>query len=955
MVSDTHTGAEQNARPDRSGQPPLFLGADRLYRLIGALYQRTRLGDRPRRLTSTETEVRWGEPAERRDRAGRKGLPMVCLVRPSDVANLLAGVDRLLTEAKRVGVPHVYLDFVDDTRPDDEQTAPDELKKADVLVVRTKLREIRNGLVRSRNARGRRLSFPLFTLVDSLMSKDIDENDQNPDDAVRRHLSDQSGLQRIRAAVRSADNDIPDQYSLWRIPLWLGYLITLGLYRARLTGRVPVLSGRYRWFLLQPHLAPEMSGTFVRFAERLVNREWQKEAPEYVARLLVNSFLEDLRRGYRLRPWQVRARRMTYPTLLLDNITITNGGYALLKLINTIRNQVGTFDPLLVVSASTAVPPDAGHRYHGRPQYEAIESATAYNAWQDRLLRDRRARQEIAWYLPIKVTAVVTDDDHRRAAAGLGAFGGFDPGQTAARPHWVVSRSLRIVVAVLLLVAAGGSVWRYQNDHCGIWGWYGWDINLHGTPSDCVGYTDGSNNPFYPQGDQTIQTVVETIATQNGRADQQHQGAPQRPFVTIVYLGALDTSGTSASALTAERESLAGVAVAQNYALNADSPDDPIVRVLIANAGPAMTEGPQVANQLRALAATDSSVIGVVGLDMSSQATARTVAALTNAGLPIVAAPLSEDALAPNDPMYFQVAPPNAREAQMVAEFAAEQADRGTTSRVVRVYYSADPNDTYSTNLRQDAESAFHDRGFTVDSVCYQPSPTGGTPSCPAGPAPGQRDQLVGDATAAGSDTCGHRGFVFFAGRGLPDYADFLKAAGQCPGASLGQTIYIGGDDVSRYVADPHDFGSVREVPFYYVSFAPTPDTQQQPANTFYTNLKALFPFESNPANSRSRDGHAAMSYDAAQVLLNAAESLHTTASGIPVTPGTVWRQIVARSFQGASGIIDYGRNLDQQFPSNKSLTIMRVAASNGEMTATVQATCGNTGTTPGPTLAHCP
>lgn len=73
------------------------------------------------------------------------------------------------------------------------------------------------------------------------------------------------------------------------------------------------------------------------------------------------------------------------------------------------------------------------------------------------------------------------------------------------------------------------------------------------------------------------------------------------------------------------------------------------------------------------------------------------------------------------------------------------------------------------------------------------------------------------------------------------------------------------------------------------------------------------------------------------------------------MTPGTVWRQIIARSFQGASGVIDYGHNLDQQFPSNKALTIMQVAATNGEMTATVQATCGKTGTTPGPTLAHCP
>jgi hypothetical protein len=74
-------------------------------------------------------------------------------------------------------------------------------------------------------------------------------------------------------------------------------------------------------------------------------------ALEYVARLLVNAFLEDLRRAYLLRPWHLlRRRRMTYPMLLLDNIAVDNGGYLLLRLVNDVRNQVGVFDPLLVVA-----------------------------------------------------------------------------------------------------------------------------------------------------------------------------------------------------------------------------------------------------------------------------------------------------------------------------------------------------------------------------------------------------------------------------------------------------------------------------------------------------------------------------------------------------------------------------------------------------------------------------
>ena len=83
------------------------------------------------------------------------------------------------------------------------------------------------------------------------------------------------------------------------------------------------------------------------------------------------------------------------------------------------RNQVGVFDPLLVISASRAVPPDAG-RAPGRPKYDAMDSLLVYRAWQNQLLADRRARVDNAWYLPIGIPETPTDAERRRVGKHSG-------------------------------------------------------------------------------------------------------------------------------------------------------------------------------------------------------------------------------------------------------------------------------------------------------------------------------------------------------------------------------------------------------------------------------------------------------------------------------------------------------------------------------------------------------
>lgn len=921
-----------SGRSSEHGRSPVEHAVE-LYRLIGALYQRPRFGDRPRTLGADFT---WGASVDEDWFSPMRGLPMVCLVCPAGPADLVTKIDQLLDEARHTGdgLRHVRLDLTDTAAPGDLGAARVEAPGADgsgwtpedVLRVRDLLRQARNGLVKSPKTRGRLLSFPRFSLVHELMQESSDPNDPSPDGTSARMLRERSVVRRIGHAVRTVDKELPDGASRWRIPLWLLYLLTLGVFRIAVTGRVPLVSGHYRWFMRQPHLAPNLSGSFVRFAERLL--DWRQEAPEFVARLLVNAFLEDLRLAYQLRPWQLfRRRRTTYPILLLDNITAGNGGYLLLRLVNDVRNQVGVFDPLLLIATSAGVPPEALSASEDNPY-------NAYVEWQNRLRKQRFAREKSAWYLTIDMPAPAATSE--TAAEKLRSRGGFDPGRRAARPRLIASRWLRIPVVVATVVAVVAAVLVTWNNQCGTWHS---SLRLSSTDggSECIGVTEGSFNLFQPP-DPTTMSVVRTIQQQNQEAASKHVGNPRRPYVAIADLQAFTSANGTADGLTAEREGLEGVAVAQKRQLDKSGDSDPIVRVLIVNGGKNMQQGAAVARQLGAMAAQQPPLVGVVGLDNSSKPTVETIDALAKAGLPAVSAPLSEDDLTTNHPLYFQVAPKNISEAAVAAAFA-HQLLGATGPHSARIYYSDDANDTYSTNLRNDATKAFTDVGFPVQAKAF-------TPNEPPGPEvvqPG--DQPVGNANAAGRDTCDYNGIVLFAGRGVPDYGDFLDGATQCQS----KAIFLGDDDVSRYVADAAERESTRALSYYYLSFAfaPPVNALQGPQLDFYSNLSQLFGFENQPSTKRTLDGHAALSYDASDVLITAVSYLHSDNQDIPITPAAVWREITDihvsqaqnRLIDGVSGTIDFGGDIARQVPLDKPVAILQVL--HGEVNPNIVGQCG--------------
>jgi hypothetical protein len=278
---------------------------------------------------------------------------------------------------------------------------------------------------------------------------------------------------------------------------------------------------------------------------------------------------------------------------------------------------------------------------------------------------------------------------------------------------------------------------------------------------------------------------------------------------------------------------------------------------------------------------------------------------------------------------------------------------------------------------------AFAAKGFQVKAEAYLPSSTVITQSAHAQTG----DQLIGNANTAGRDTCSYHGFVSFAGRGVSDFGDFLNGATQCGS----QAVFIGDDDVSRYVTDTAAREQNRTLPFFFESFALPPSSSLRGAkNDFYRALYALFrsrkettyfldatskpvtrtdaddcalviplrllSFETSGVG-RSSDDHAALShnaaltYDAAFTFIAAVEYLREGDENLPITPGTVWREITAvhnsqpghpqvnNAIAGVSGQIDFGGDIDRHVPLNKPVAILQVE--NGEVDDRPAGFCG--------------
>jgi ABC-type branched-subunit amino acid transport system substrate-binding protein len=860
-----------------------------------------------------------GETPQKQLGGDRWGLPLLCLVRDDEAKDVLTEVRKYLRRARPTPVPHAMYEFAEDT----PGTSDPPVSYTDLNHVAEALFSLAKDLSAGTHKAYGRIRFPRFELTRWLMLQrlDTDNRVEYEGELARRIRRFELDKGRKTPQTNGVEQALPETVPWWahlalRVlpPLW---------FRLRLR-----FGAQYRWFLRQSFLAPHDPGTFLGFAHRLTGwlldeekRTDASESAEELLGLLVNAFLEDVRRAYRRGLWRPGGtRRTAYTVVLLDRITRRNGGYRLLETVNRVRATTGLFDPLLFVSTSRKVPPDAfppGTTSH--TLWPMGEARSAYKAWCSKFSEASRKREAAAWYLPIqcKVTSEKTPwNDPPDDTVVL------DP-----PPWWravVIPTALVLVVALVVgpwwwldqaasrraaAHAEREQAWREQ--HCGLDRTAPFANYLVTIDGECIGVSAEPVPIFDSSGE--VRDVQNLITRQNGEAERLHRENPQRQLVSVAYISELSAVG---SIQPSEIERLQGVAARQRRQLDG-SVADPLVRIVFVNAGHDMRHGARAAAMLAQLADQEDPVVGAIGLAVSSQATVQTIRALGEAGIPMVAAPLTADGIERESPLYYQIPPQNRREAQVAARYARQQLN--ATGPVI-VVTSGNPDDLYDATLARDAREEFTREGFTVQEQFYTPSPDLGTPERPMPRMVGQQLCFAGS-------------LVFFTGRPA-DFEQLLDGVNQTCN-STPPTI-LAGDDVSRYVANADLRERFPLVPFDYIALAPGDQTCYTGGDLSNT-LLALFPDRCARTRDSVLTDDASTAYDALTAVVAAVNRLRGTA----VTPGAVWHMLSritgSNRIDGASGVIDFGRD-GSQIPLNKFLAVMRV---DGLGPPKVQATCG--------------
>ncbi|WP_206443161.1 hypothetical protein, partial [Candidatus Protofrankia californiensis] len=474
-----------------------------------------------------------------------------------------------------------------------------------------------------------------------------------------------------------------------RFWLWVsGYLPVPGLVRTR-------------WFMRQRCFPAAPGGTFISFAVELAADTFRTpEQRVQRERLLVDAFLHDLRLAYRRRLWRPWAWRRTARVLvLLDNVADDPRGQQFLNLVADVRNTSRKADPLLLVAGyrADAVPP---------PPLAAANATDAFDTWNTTYKAWRRAEPpgDMDWRLWLRVPTFV------QAPPGL-TIGpdaeGWGRHLSAPPPPIWARRRVLVSLTLVVVLLAGGVAWYKTpglRHHCRSRA----GVSVSWVGGQCVGYSDGSykfNAGKTSEPARQLLTVQQKIAEQNQCAAKLHNlPLGQLPYglglMTLVYFAGLtgETDSDWTAAQVAELEGLLTWQRALNQVQGASgacagtskNPSGVALRIIIANGGNTMRYADQVARDHLVPLASDSeeNVLGVIGMDRSTQRTGQAVTTLGNAGVPVVATTLSGDGMQIFSPFYFQLVPDNRRQALLVANYAVKNAKKN-----IYIYYPRSPTD----------------------------------------------------------------------------------------------------------------------------------------------------------------------------------------------------------------------------------------------------------------------
>jgi ABC-type branched-subunit amino acid transport system substrate-binding protein len=829
------------------------------------------------------------------------------------------------------------------------------------------------GLGRGMPAGTGRLRLPAYWMVRAVLDAEVDRGDERARrrDLVARLYASQGRRRDLVARLDPAPPDVSGN-AAWHLAAVVVGPAVRGLAHASLGWRL-ARSRRFRWLGDQLPAVTGQRGDFVDTALHLVDERDEsrddrggdeRSRDELVRRVLVLALLHDLDGATRRSLVSPARRRRVGPfTVLVDGV---GDGSAARRLLDT----VGELDPREVPRRGTTLvvaalaPPRTPSGAAPAPP-EAPGSAAGRSRWRRRA-RPPRARgagragpgeddvvddglgpglppDEAAERLAAAAHGRRTGPPVRRLVVDLPA----DPGparrqgtaRKVAAPRPAGAVAVPVATATLATLLVGALAWATVRALEPDPGCPGIDTAETGEP---VGLADGTARCSFfaalPDARGEDRRAVEAeIASENAEVlAAAEQGQPYR---TIVFFAPLTLPDEPEREGQDALPQLRGIATAQRWANEAARSDVNRVRarVVLANPGDRFRHGPQVARRIVAEARRRDDLVGVVGIAQSRWESREAVRILGEAGLPVVAGPVTGDAMIDSSPHYYQVSPRNNRVASVLAEFTrrAPLVRSGATSPGTpadRAVIVKDHSDEYSENLANDLHERFTEAGGEVVRTISYPVAEPDLPAEPRSGVPpadrvGSLDQL---AERLCGSLVGEREVVFFAGRSQ-QLQGLLNSVRSRPGCGARPLTVVAGTDTTKFVeaASAGRPGRLEGVDLYYGAFAAPGIEPTEAADTFLARYVDAY----GQGSIRVDMSDPALVYDAFTALQLAVN--HTRRSDLDMTASDVAGALSGNEvrFDGATGYValDDAQPISR-VPPDKPVLVLRATDGMSEV-----------------------
>ncbi|XUL88467.1 ABC transporter substrate-binding protein [Streptomyces galilaeus] len=596
------------------------------------------------------------------------------------------------------------------------------------------------------------------------------------------------------------------------LPTWAAGIWTVALsWPLRVLHRWQ-LNRRMRWYARRVTSAGLASRDFVQAAARLRTADAEQQRLLRL-NLLLEALFKDLSRAVRPSRFRPRRRRRVWPFVLLVPDLAGPQADAVDQFLQAHRELVaeGMRPPLLILAGQRGEP--GGLDTNAGPTFGLEQAAAVLRRPEDRpadtpgprritvLLQDGPERPNVARQLNLKAKATPHEVGKLHAHAG-----------------WAVPALLLAILCSTAFVFGDRVPWigsalpedgksptaQPTRDPC---------PGTRRAEKEIVGVDTEARDCYFTDDKKSLlHDLQNQIRSQNASVKGIHR--------TVVFLAPLtaDPQARTEQLVPAGVLQLQGAAAAQKTWNKQAIVDQgkPMLKILVANTGFAFGHGKEVAQQVKKLAAKDSSVSAVIGITQSRKESVDAINEL-GGGMPVIGASVTGDFMADEARNFFHTQPTNERMAEIMAQRAMDAGSR----KALVVY---DRKDRYSQELRDDLVGRLEAGHIDVEHPWFDqvPAPTPGSGSTTAPGLPDLADRIC----ALHKD----HGSIFYVARGsqLPKVLAEVQNACGGDGTTKPSPIPIISSDVNTLIefkpvpqwAELYNYPAVN---LYYVSFSDKP------------------------------------------------------------------------------------------------------------------------------------